>query len=111
MHFGLAFQFRSASAGIASSIFRVDASSRSYSAINSSCMSIGNLRNLVPDQDTRVFAKMRSEQEDLSHTRSQAPEERVTHRGGTVERELGRWRLTLGRFGYPAWPSAGLFIH
>src|SRR5580693_5172680 len=44
MDLGLAFQVRSASTGIASSIFRVKTSSRSYSAINSFCMSIGNLQ-------------------------------------------------------------------
>src|ERR1700722_12033628 len=52
MDFGLAFQFRSASAGIASNILRVETSSRSYSAISSLCISIGNLQNLLPDKNT-----------------------------------------------------------
>ena len=55
MDFGLAFQSMLASEGIASSIFRVEASSRSYSAINSACISIGILRNSLPDKDTGIF--------------------------------------------------------
>src|SRR5271163_3027112 len=54
MDFGLAFQVRSASAGIASSIFRNETSSRSYSAISSFCMSIGNLQNFVRDKHNEV---------------------------------------------------------
>jgi hypothetical protein len=65
MDFGLAFQARSASAGIESSIFRVDTSSRSYSAINSFCMSIGYLQNLVPDKHTKVFPNRRGRHELL----------------------------------------------